>query len=36
MKAKKALTGKALEKEAIFWSGLKKMLERIPARSCRK
>lgn len=33
---KKKLNGRALEKEAAFWSGLKKILAKNPARICRK
>jgi hypothetical protein len=33
---KKILSKEALEKEASFWSSMKKALEESPAKSCRK
>ncbi len=33
---KKTLDKKALEKEAIFWGGLKRQLKENPVKICRK
>ena len=33
---KKALGKEALEKEAIFWGGLRKQLSETPVKICRK
>lgn len=33
---KKALSRKALEKEAGFWSGIKKKIMQNPVKVCRK